>query len=381
MSEGQAQCDAIQAWRKRDALDAMETPCYVLNPQQAVSDFTRLKEALGTPLIVSLKANPNPDLFARSSQSFVDGIELASLGELNVVVGRSRIPKFVASPSMDAQMMAAGIASRATLVLDSLQQAQALAALESKAAPLPVMLRLNVAALVGDAPGIETDHLGMDIQDAMAAITSLRARSIGIRGLKVFGGSNTLEHSASTIAGAVERLLPEIEQALAAPLECVNLGGGFPVDWTRPQIDLYRQSLSRLSSRTQVWHQAGQAVFARAGLFMTKVVAIKPLNGRHVAVCDGGFAHCAQLSRRGSPSMPGAAVEVMSMGDGVAPAWPTEILLAGNTCSSADIIGSLPSGTRLAVGDRLLYSHCGAYGTLSPPGFLNLKPAQRYLVS
>jgi diaminopimelate decarboxylase len=388
------------AWKTPSELAKLDTPCYVFDAATVESDYSDLKRALGTSLVVSLKANPNADLFVRCAHTFVDGIELASQGELNVVVGRSPVPKFINTPAMDQTLMSAGIASRATLILDSLSQVEMLASLSPKAKPLPVMLRLNAAGLVGNVAQLGGgDHFGMDVHDAMKAIIRLRAIAVGVRGLHVFAGSHSFKVWSPLIRTAMEQLVPAVEAAAGAPLELVNVGGGFPEDWrAQPALfDEYRRSLNSLSSRVKVYHESGRGVFNGCGHFVTKVIAVKSSNGGHAVICDGGIAQCFMLAqtervikrlrrpvvvpmRDVSAAPPGS--RGVALPATVAPAALSgQVRVVGNSCSRADVVGELDSSIPVRPGDRLIFADCGAYTTYSPTGFLNLKAPNLYLVS
>lgn len=374
------------AWMAPGELARLETPCYVFDPATVASDYADLKRALGTSLLVSLKANPNADLFVRCANTFVDGIELASQGELNVVVGRSPVPKFINTPAMDQTLMRAGIASRATLVLDSAAQVEMLASLLPKVKPLPVMLRLNAAGLIGNVAQLGGgDHFGMDLPDAMQALTRLRALGVSVRGLHVFAGSHSFKVWSPLICAAIERLLPTVEAAAGAPLELVNVGGGFPEDWrAQPALfDGYRRSLTRLSSRVKVYHESGRGVFNGCGHFVTKVIAVKPVNGGHAVICDGGIAQCFMLAQteRVIKRLRRPLVVSMHEGSAAVPALSGHVRVVGNSCSRADVIGELGPAAGVRPGDRLIFADCGAYSTYSPTGFLNLKAPTVYLVS
>jgi len=154
---------------ERDKLAALDTPCYIFDQSRVERDYTDLKQALGTPLIVSLKANPNLDLLIRSFHAFADGVELASQRELDLVVGRA-IPKFVNTPALSAGFLRAALAARATLVLDNLCQVDLLIAQAGGRAVPPVMLRLNAAEIVATLRerGFG-DHFGMSPGDLVEA--------------------------------------------------------------------------------------------------------------------------------------------------------------------------------------------------------------------
>jgi diaminopimelate decarboxylase len=280
--------------------------------------------------------------------------------------------------------MAAGIASRATLIMESLAQVSTLESILSRIRPLPVVLRLNAAGLAGELRAAAGgDHFGLDVQDALTAVARLRALGIPVRGLHVFAGSYSFKNSSPRILEAMQRLLPSVELAAGTPLQFVNLGGGFPHDWQdhTPWFDDYRRAMAPLSQRIQLYHESGRAVFANGGSFVTKIVAVKTINGRRVAICDGGMAHCFMLAQTEKVLKRFQHPLVVSMHEGAAGSVQGRVQIVGNSCNRMDVIGELDCGVAVDVGDRLVFAGCGSYSTYSPTGFLSLKAAVRYLIS
>ena len=124
----------------------LHTPSYLFRPDKVLESHARLKAALGTGLVVSLKANPNLDLFIRTGHAFADGVEVASIKELDVVVGRLKGPKFVNNPSLDAEFIRAAKAAKATFIVDNPAQWDLLDAHGALEREPQLLLRLNAAA-------------------------------------------------------------------------------------------------------------------------------------------------------------------------------------------------------------------------------------------
>lgn len=365
------------------ALAALETPCFVFDPAVVVEDHARLRAALGTPLVVSMKANPVLDLLVRCNHAFGDGIEIASLGELNVTVGRMTVPRFVNTPALDATLVAAALACRATVIADSPQQVALVQAAAQKArGPVRMGLRLNAGALLQREPR-RSDHFGMDLHTLQQVLDGLSGGPLKVAGLHVFAGSNSFADCAEPIAEQMHALVSDIRRHPAMALEFVNLGGGIPADWRESALDFerYRARLAPLRQQTTVLHEAGRAVFSRAGAFLTRVVGVKSVGTRRVAVCDGGMAQCFALAQTESfvkrPRVP-RVVRLAQPRHGDAGHDAT--LVVGNSCNKADLIGRL-DGEATQPGDLLVFDDCGAYHTYSPSGFLNLRTAQRYIAS
>lgn len=369
------------------ALAALETPCYVFDPATVIEDHACLRAELGTPLVVSMKANPVLDLLVRCNHAFTDGIEIASLGELNLTVGRVTVPRFVNTPALDATLVASALACRATVIADSPQQVDLVRVAAAKArGPVRLGLRLNAGALLGERQRA-ADHFGMSLEDLWSVLNSLAGSALQVAGLHVFAGSNSFGEWAPRLAQRMAQLVADVRGHAAAALEFVNLGGGLPANWRDAKLDFaaYREGLSPLQRHVTVMHEAGRAVFSRGGSFVTRVVGVKSLQGRRVAVCDGGLAHCFALAQTESfvkrPRVPELVRPAPAAGDaGDAGSTHGSVLVVGNSCSQADLIGHL-DGADPQPGDLLVFGHCGAYHSYSPSGFLNLRAAQRYIAS
>lgn len=361
-------------------LAGLETPCYLFDPATVAADLQELRERLGTGVVVSVKASPVLDLLVRCNPAFGDGIEIASMGELNLTIGRLSVPRFVNTPALDPTLVAAALACKATLVADSPAQVAMIERATQGRAPLGILLRVNAASLLGRG-GPAADHFGMDLATLRGELARLApaAGTVRVIGLHVFAGSLSFATQAADLVQRLAGLVGELRGT--APLELALVGAGLPPDWRESGLDFtaYRQALGDLQGQVRVLHEAGRAVFSRAGSFMTRVVGTKDLQGESVLVCDGGMAHCFALAqteqfvkRRREPRLLKATATDAPL---------RSHTVVGNSCNRADVIGQLQAPGTPAPGDLLLFEHCGAYHSYSPTGFLNLRPARRYLAS
>lgn len=371
-------------------LAALETPCYVFDPATVAEDLDELRQCLGTPVVVSVKACPVLDLLVRCNPHFTDGIEIASLGELNLTIGRMSVPRFVNTPAMDDTLIAAALACRATLVADSPQQVRAIESAWARPAmqnrpPEGIVLRVNAASLLGKR-GPSADHFGMDLPTLHRELDRLSGdeASLQVVGLHVFAGSHSFATSGPDIVQHLADLVGQLRKHPAAPLELALIGAGLGADWRDADIDFaaYRTSLRDLQGQVRVLHEAGRSVFSRAGTFATRVVAVKELNGDPVVVCDGGMAHCFALAQTEQfVKRWREPILVKAKGPTADDRLVRSHTVVGNSCNRADVIGRLSSAQAVEPGDLLLFGHCGAYHSYSPTGFLNLRPARRFIAS
>lgn len=366
----------------------LETPCYLYSIGQVVANHADLRAALGTKLVVSLKANSNADVINRCHPAFTDGVEVASIAELNRVVGGAGGERFVNNPSYDKDLIRAALAVKATLLVDHPAHVDAIAACAAGRVPVqPLILRLNGSALAAAVPGfplVRKDHFGMDFAGVAAAIERARAHGLQIRGLHLFNGSFTFAKTAFAAVGAFKIIVARVEEMLGAPLSYLNVGGGFNDHWRQEGFDFagYRAALATLPAHLTLAHESGRGVFASAGKFMTRVIYAKDLNGQRYYVCDGGLAHSFLLAgtegtfrRYKTPSL--------FMAEGPREALAADALLVGSSCSKDDVIGRLPAGSPSPVpGDVLAFDNCGAYNSsYTPVRFLSLPEAREYVVA
>ncbi|MFE8073098.1 PLP-dependent decarboxylase [Marinobacteraceae bacterium S3BR75-40.1] len=378
---------SIATIRKLLADDAQQfkTPCYLYSPEKAMANFSRLRDQLGTGLIVSVKANSTPDILLRCAHVMKDGNEVASAQELNKVAGAPGVEKFLNNPSANGELLRYAIAAKATLIIDHPSQLErAITAAQGRSIK-PVMLRVNGAVLTAfnpEHPKVRDDHFGMDLDGLFETISIAKNNDIEVRGIQCFKGSYTFSKTALQSIDAVVPLVKELEQRLGYQLTTINLGGGFSEDLCEDfDFEQYRSRLADLQQDYEVLHESGRAIYASAGFFLTRVVSTKQLNDRLIVVCDGGIGQNFLLAQTENVFRKHAKPELCHVNETSRTTFNGPMLFVGSSCSKDDVIGQWPEGGAVpAIGDVCIFSHCGAYNrSYSPVNFLDLPPAREYL--
>ncbi|KJZ14907.1 amino acid decarboxylase [Marinomonas sp. S3726] len=384
--------DKIKALLQENA-GQIETPCYLYSVSQVAQNYQALSEALGTKLIYSMKANNNADLLMRASHHLDGGIEVASIGELNLVAGGDS-EKFINNPSADKKFLRAAVASRSTIILDNLVQLEALREFVGKRPLKPVLLRLNSSVLKRfnqDLPSIRADQFGMDWVTVTTAISLCREFDIPLAGFHLFNGSYSFTKAANATAVAAIAILAEMERLYDQALSFVNLGGGFSEQWQEQGFDFesYRQLLGEFPAHITLAHETGRGLMASAGYFATRVRYTKQIDGNQFAICDGGINQNFLLAQTENTfrklktpllwRKPNADLSTDAALDETEKGACTYV---GSSCSKDDVIGKQTDKHLLPqAGDICVYDHCGAYNasyTVTP--FLKLPQAKTYII-
>ncbi|MGP8431862.1 hypothetical protein ACT2FY_00750 [Paraburkholderia fungorum] len=377
----------------------LATPAYIYSVDEVSRRIRALKDALGTPVIISLKACPNHDILSRLPPDCLDGLEVASRGELHRVAGMRLQHFYVNTPALTDGLVRGALGAKASFIVDMPQHLSLIAALRGQREVRPMMLRLTnklIRQYCPDAPKLRDDQFGMDIEQALSAIDQVKTLGFQIGGVHLYAGPHTFGRAARHVVDTMLAILPALEERLGYPLQTVNLGGGLEERWQEKDHDFsaYREALARLPSRIQIIHEFGRAIFASAGAFAVRVLFTKTVSGQRYAICDGGMAQAFLLAQTEnmmrkyrtpwvakSRADAGQSLAIAAVA-AAAPAGsykPTKTIITGSTCSRDDVIGE--TFETLNEGDVLVFENCGAYHrTYSMNNFLLLGEPSVYVV-
>ena len=369
-------------WSHGVPVQELRTPAYVYSVDEVARRIRALKAALGTSVVISFKACPNYDIVSRLPADCLDGVELASRGELHCFAGHKPRHFYVNTPALDASLARAAIGSQASLMIDAPHQLHLVDKQRGKRTVGPVGLRLSnrlIQRFSPEAPALRPDQFGMDMDTLAEALALARDLRIDVDGLHLFAGPHTFGRAARYVVTALKQVIAFVEERLGHPLHWVSLGGGLEEHWASKGHDFeaYRKALGKLPAHIEKVHEFGRAIFASAGVFVAKVIAAKSIEGQHYAVCDGGMAQAFLLAQTENtfrkyrrPRVANRTAEPLPEG--------RKTIVVGSSCSRDDVIGETPQS--LKVGDLLVFESCGAYHrTYSMNSFLNLGEATSYV--
>jgi diaminopimelate decarboxylase len=347
-----------------------------------------LREALpeGISVHYAIKANPMPAVVDYMA-SLVDGLDVASLGEMRIALD-SGAPapeiSFAGPGKADAELRAA-IAAGVTLNLESAGELERALGIGEK---LGVAARLAVRV----NPDFELKSSGMkmsggpkpfgiDAEQVPAVLRRIGESGAYFRGFHIFSGSQNLRpESLIEAQNATFELAYRLADDAPAPIEMLNIGGGFGIPYFpgEQRLDLGAVS-ANLGARlgecrdrlgeTEVVIELGRYLVAEAGVYVCEVIDKKTSRGQTYLVTNGGLHHhlaasgnFGQVIRKNYPVI--CAHRVAGQ--------PREsVNVVGPLCTPLDILADRMDLGEARVGDLVAVLQSGAYGyTASPHLFL-----------
>jgi diaminopimelate decarboxylase len=373
------------------------TPLYVYDFDVVEARVQSLRAVLPPSFQLAYAAKANPAARVLELMRGIGlGLDIASGGELRAARRAGFDPAriiFTGPGKTDAELAAAVDAGLRAITVESAGELARLERIaQSSERRVPILLRVAVRGDGEETPilaggwrkfGIDPDEL------ETVARTACASHWLDLLGLHAFGASNVRQ--ADAIVAHVAWIV-EMSHALARRvgfrLRLVDAGGGLGIpyaDADRP-LDLDRLG-ARLAVLAAGWSgdpdlaelpvllEPGRYLVGPAGVLVARVLDVKRVGGRTVAILDAGM-HSAMR-----PALVGAGHRLRLLADTGRPADEDGgVLVAGPLCTGLDVF---PGGLDRVpeVGDLVAILDLGAYGyTESMPLFLSHPPSAQVAV-
>jgi diaminopimelate decarboxylase len=356
------------------------TPLYVYDLGMVEARGRRLRTALPARFDVAYAAKANPSLaVVAAAIASGTGVDVASSGELEAALRAGASPRtiVVTGPGKSDGLLrrATEIGVRAVVVESpgELERLERAADAAGTGAVARVLFRL---------PACAGQTFGMSWEDAVDGARRAHASSrLEPLGVHAFGVS--AERDPAVLVAHLERTVEagrRLAGAAGFPLRLVDAGGGLGVPYAEGDGELDLHAFGRLlAGLDEAWQgepstramrvvlEPGRFLTAPAGAYVTRVVDVKRLHGRHVAVLDGGINHLLAPALVGRHHRLQLAGPAPSNGRALV---PTD--LVGPLCTSLDVLDRLDAFPETRPGDLVVALDVGAYGfTQSMPWFLS----------
>jgi len=221
------------------------------------------------------------------------------------------------------------------------------------------------------SPGAVCDlsrKFGCDPEDAVALATLAAELGIDVQGFSFHVGSqapDALKHVEAI--EACGRLLAEARRSKLGTLDTLDIGGGFPIEYTQrtPEIGRFcapiRRALAQLPKRLRIIAEPGRYIAGPAAMGVATVMGRARREGHWWYYLDDGLygSYSGQLYDHAR-----YPVEALKQGEPLLPS-----VLAGPTCDSIDVIAENLMLPELKAGDLIVGRAMGAYTWASASEF------------
>ncbi len=365
-----------------------QTPFYAYDRAALSRRVAELRAALPAEveLHYAMKANPMPALVGHMAR-LVDGIDVASAGELQVALDAGADPRHVsfAGPGKrDAELRQAVAAGILVNVESAREIAPLAAASAALGVPARVALRVNPDFELkssGMKMGGGPKQFGVDAEEAPAVLAEIGRAGLAFEGFHLFAGSQNLK--AEAIVEAQQKsfaLALRLAEHAPAPVRTLNLGGGFGIPYFPGEqplelapigaalANIVAEAAGRLP-QARIMLELGRYLVGEAGIYVCRITDIKVSRGHTFLVADGGLHH--HLSASGNFGQVLRKNYPVAIGNRMDAPAGEPVSVVGPLCTPLDLLADRMALPAAQIGDLVVVFQSGAYGaSASPQGFL-----------
>jgi ornithine decarboxylase len=336
------------------------TPVLIIDKEIIEQKYQQFsQEFRGAKICYALKANPHPGIVALL-RGLGGDFEISSQGELQLLLQLGVLPEKIISgnPVKDQVFIQSAYSCGINLfIFDSYAEIGKLV----KFAPgSKVCVRLSVSNEGSEWPlsrkfGVETD-------DAVELLMQAQNRGLKPYGIAFHVGSQCTNAATWTKAIEKSQVVWELAAKKGMRLHLLNIGGGFPIKYTKPVpsiaeiAQVIRDSLAEaFPQEIELVIAPGRALVGEAGTLIATAIAKADRNGQKWLYLDIGVFN-GLMESIGGIEYP---LSVVGSNNNIFSKW----VLAGPSCDSFDVVSKEVELPELEVGERVYISSAGAYTT------------------
>ncbi|HRD33972.1 MAG TPA: pyridoxal-dependent decarboxylase, exosortase A system-associated [Rhodocyclaceae bacterium] len=364
------------------------TPFYVYERGLLDRRVGELRTALPPEIKLhyAMKANPMPALVCHMAR-LVDGIDVASAGELQVALDAGANPQEIsfAGPGKTDVELRQAVAAGILINVESFREVPVLArAAAELSLPARVAVRVNPDFELkssGMKMGGGPKQFGVDAEEVPQLLIEISRAGLAFEGFHLFAGSQNLRPEAIVEAQQKSFALAlRLAEHAPSPVKFLNLGGGFGIPYFpgESRLDLTEIGINLANIVAEARHKLPQAdivielgryFVGEAGLYVCRVIDKKVSRGHTYLVTDGGLHHhlsasgnFGQVIRKNYPVAIANRMDATNL-------EPASVV--GPLCTPLDLLGDKMNLPAAQPGDLVVVYQSGAYGaSASPQAFL-----------
>jgi ornithine decarboxylase len=333
-------------------------PCLTIDLNIVRSNYLNISEGLvDADIFFSLKSCHDVRVI-ECLYNLGAGFDIASRGELDLLKGL-RIPphKIVFSSTVKAPLdiQVAFEYGVRHFAIDSYDEVDKLAKLAPNC--------LAYARIIVDNTGSKwplTKKFGVEEHSVISLMQYAKENGLKPIGITFHVGSQCLNPEVWRSAMQKSRRLFQSSKEVSLDFSMLNLGGGFPTkysDVSTPQLSTILSVINqeRWDSGVKIWVEPGRYIVGSAGILSTTVIGVSCRDNKKWVYLDVGIYNGLFETTEGIVYK----LEVV----GGSTRAVEQVVLAGPSCDSTDVIFENIELPAVAVGDVINIHHSGAYTT------------------
>jgi len=348
------------------------SPLLIYDQNILKQQYHALQKALpNVELYYAVKAHPN-EAIIQTIDELDGGFDIASAGEMDLLLQQKvsgRRTVHTHPIKKDQEIRDALRFGATTFVIDNIDELKKLLPYKSR---VGVLLRISFRS--SNAIVDLSKKFGCDIQEAKEITLAAEKLGIHIKGFSFHVGSQC-ENADKHVEAihSCQKLMLDLNQTLKQPLSTLDIGGGFPADYSLKGIDItvFCAPISKaLQTLPDDWHllaEPGRYLVAPAVTSITTVTGKSIRHGRRWYYLDDGVygSYSGQIFDHAIYPL-----QIMQKGE----THPS--ILAGPTCDSIDIVAEDILLPELQIGDLVIGLQMGAYTAATKTRFNSLPDAK-----
>ena len=361
-----------------------QTPFYAYDRKllQARVDELRATLPASIKLHYAMKANPMPAVVGWMA-GLVDGIDVASSGELKVALDAGTNPKEIsfAGPGKRRSELAQAVAAGVLINIESFREVTELDAIaQDLKLPARVAVRVNPDFELkgsGMKMGGGPKQFGVDAEQVPELLAEIAQAGLQFEGFHLFAGSQNLK--AESICEAQQKsyeLALRLAASAPSPVRFLNLGGGFGIPYfpgeQRLDLSAVGANLAQIAARAalempdaELVIELGRYLVGEAGIYVSQVVDRKVSRGQIYLVVDGGLNH--HLSASGNFGQVIRKNYPVAIGNRMTQQEKEIASVVGPLCTPLDLLADRMELAIAQPGDLVVIFQSGAYGASASP--------------
>ena len=353
----------------RKLVEKYGSPLMVLDCDVVRQRYQGLKAALpGVSLFYAIKSLPDPTIVSVLHEQGA-GFDVATSGELRLLkkAGVLASSTIHTHPIKREQDIIDGLEFGCnTFVVDNIDELEKFSRFRERAE-----LLLRVSFRSKDATIDLSRKFGCGVRHVPRLLAAADKRGIRVKGLSFHVGSQSITPTAHVKAvKACRKFFENKELPGAGSLAVLDIGGGFPVDYTRQGLDLQafckpiNAALAQYPGHVSIIAEPGRVISAATLTSVSTILGRAERGGLWWYYLDDGVygAYSGQIF-----DYVHYPITLFSDGDDVKPS-----VLAGPTCDSVDVITELAMLPKLNIGDLVVGEMMGAYSFATASEFNSL---------